>query len=91
MNCLDCRRFGRKCQTCREEDALEAHKRLSSTLPVRTIEELTGDERKGNTVVTQDLLSKMRRMEADGMTRFDIAIQCGVAGATVSRRLGRKR
>lgn len=90
-DCMKCGRFGGKCQTCREEEALQAHERLLAILPVRTCQQLTECEKKANTVVTDELVSQMREAESRGMTRFNIAIQFGVAGATVSRRLGKKR
>ena len=69
-----------------------AHKRLLASLPVRTYEPKVDErERKTHKLVTPELIAKMRQLEAEGMSRFEIAIQCGVAGATVTRRLGKSR
>lgn len=69
----------------------QVHKHLMSILPVRTYQEMAKFEKKPNAVVTPEILEQMRKAEASGMTRFDIALQFNIASATVTRRLGAKR
>ena len=69
---------------------LDAHRRMMSSLPVRThtVQEPQAD-RKPSVLMTKDMLARAKSMDKQ-YTRYQISQKLGVSQATLRRRLGLK-